>query len=129
MSKRWNEVISGNGWLWKQIASQHGFIFLPSRLSLRECCTDCTTKPSSPTDCLQDSTSKNYPHICDIFEGCNPSPSYKEMFLKHKRVFDRFSGGQSVTSIISGYSNRVTAIDYHNGYIATGYQHTVCSFC
>ena len=144
MSKRWNEVISGNDRLWKQISRQHGFVFLPSKPSITEPCSDCTakpspssvclqhntyencpctdciTKPSSSSDCLQHSTSNNCPVPCDDCEVHDPLSSCKVMFLKHKKSFNRFSSGKLLTSIIAGHSSRITAIDYHNGYIATG---------
>ena len=146
-------MISSNDQLWKRVCSQHGFITTrPTSLLLRkveftEPCTDCSVKPSS-NDCVQlvtDSTTSSHPQSClpatDHFpaasddqcfdfqsqsKGYQPLFSYKEMFLNHARIFYKFCGEQLLTaSVISGYNNRITAIDYHNGYVATGKQYTV----
>jgi len=152
VSRRWNEVISGNNHLWKQICMQHGFMTTKrthtsaaqSNVTFSEPCADCCVKPPS-NYCSQltaDSTNLPHPNADSLgtedfpaagdnecSEGYLPSVCYKKMFLSHKRIFDNFTSGQLLTtSIISGHSNRVTAIDYHNGYVATGKQQCTTFF-
>jgi len=133
-------VISGNDQLWKQICRQHGFItakpasFVPSTVSFTEPCIDCIVNQSS-NDHLQlitDSTTTTTEaftaagddHCSDAecqSEGYHCLPSYKKMFLNRRRIFFNFTSTHSLTtSVISGHSDRITAIDYHNGYVATG---------
>lgn len=135
-------MISRNDWLWKGICRQHGFFTtkpassMLSEVNFTETCIDCIVKPSTD-DCLRlvtESTSALPPSEdlpatsddhCSNFEcqanRFHPSHSYKKMFLSHRRIFSNFTGGQSLNTIIlSGYTNRITAIDYHNGYVVTG---------
>ena len=139
MSRRWNDVISSNDLLWKQLCSQHGFVtarntsVTSGHIEFTEPCSDCNITPSSD-DCVQlvttsraSSCSKSTASAPSPFAGddncCDfqSQPSYKEVFLSHRRTFCNFSSGQSLTSCpISGFTNRIMAVDYHNGYVATG---------
>jgi len=143
VNRRWNDVISSNNLLWKQICSQHGFVttrntsVMPRQIVFTEPCSACNITPSSD-DCVQLVTNGGA-SSCSQFTASAPSPfasddnyrdfqsqpSHKEVFLSHKRIFHSFSNGQLLTKcIISGYTDRIMAIDYHNGYVATG----VCFF-
>ena len=156
MSRRWNEVISGNDRLWKQICTQHGFSTVrhtavsPSKVEFTKPCTDCSVNPSSDDSATSaaDSTVSSHSESstdtqatehssavtgddCSDFQSqsgcCHRFLNYKEIFASHKRIFGNFADGRSLTAcVISGFSNRITAIDYHNGYLATGRPHAVC---
>ena len=156
MSKRWNEVISSNDRLWKQICTQHRFCTTRhttvslNKVKFTEPCTDCNVKPSSDDSAqlVADSTASSHSESstratehssavsgdeCSDLQlqsqsaCCDRFLNYKEIFLNHKRIFSNFTDGQLLTTcVISGFSNRVTAIDYHNGYLATGKQRAVC---
>jgi len=141
VSRRWNDVISGNDRRWKQIFTRHGFItsntsVTPSPVRLAEPCIDCCVKPSSDDSVKSAADSAVYSRsqlaspVDDLLPDATDNHSddfrYKQMFLDHKRLFGGLSSGQSLTtSLISGYSNRIMAIDYHNGYVATGMFSTV----
>lgn len=135
VSRRWNDVISSNDLLWKQICSQHGFVtarstsVVPSPIVLTEPCSDCKIVPSSEQLVTESrasssqSTASFLPPFANDDNSCDlqSQPSFKEVFLSRRRIFHSFSSGQSVNNcVISGYTNRIMAIDYHNGYVATG---------
>jgi len=120
-------------------------LYLPSN-SFTKSLIDCSEEPC-PSDHLEtviDGTTSSHSQTtehsaaatdenCSVTlsdsqsESCRDLLSYKEIFLKHKRIFCEFANGQCLTtSVISGYSNRITAIDYHNGFLATGKKCAVC---
>jgi len=143
VSKRWNGVISGNNQLWKRRCSQHGFVTtkpssaVPSNVKFARPCVACDAKASS-NDQLHlgtDSTTSSLPesslqstenyaaasdHCSQSDEHNQPFVNYKDMFLRCKRIFDNFTADKLTTEIISGFTNRITAIDYHHGHVATG---------
>ena len=140
--RRWNDVISGNDWLWKQISREHGFVIpnpsssMMSRVNVTKSCTKCTMMSASSDDLqlvTENTTasmaSEDFPAVTDNcwsdckcqLLGYHPSSNCMKMFLSCRRVFYNFTSGQSLTtSVIYGHSDRITAIDYHNGYVATG---------
>jgi len=121
------------------MCSEHGFVttrnisIVPRHIEFAEPCSDCNVVPSSgdcvqletnvrASSCSQSAASVSSPFASD--DNCcdfQSQPSYKEVFLYRGRIFHSFIRGQSLSSCqISGYTNRIMAIDYHNGYIATG---------
>ena len=147
-------MISSNDRLWKQICTQHQFntarhtAVSSNKVEFTEPCTDCSVKSSSDdsvqlvasgtasshSECSTQSTEHSSAVSGDEFSDlqsqsacCYRFLNYKKIFVNHKRIFSNFTNGQSLTScVISGFSNRVTAIDYHHGYLATGKQRAVC---
>jgi len=108
-------VIGGNELLWKRMCSRYGFATdgnasaVPSAV-----CADCCTQPLSLSTEQPSATA-------DQSLGSKPHHNYKNMFVDYWKSFADFIGGKSLVSCkISRHSNRVTAIDYHNGYVATG---------
>jgi len=139
VSRSWNDVISSNDLLWKRICSQHGFAttrnasVVPCHIEFAEPCSDCNIMPSSDdrvqletnvraSSCSQSTASVSSPFASD--DDCcdfQSQPSYKEVFLYRRRILHCFVRGQLLSICqISGYTNKITAIDYHNGFIATG---------
>lgn len=138
VSRRWNEVISHNDWLWKRLCVQQGFVTSkPSNITFTEPCVDCRSKPSSG-DCSELPKNNMVLHTNNFSashndwnsdfqsEDCQRFFNYKQMFLNYSKSFSKFRDGHWLKVLpVCGHTSRITAIDYHNGYLAIGKQCTL----
>lgn len=132
-------MISSHDWLWRQMCIKLRFTsVLPSKFQFAVPCTDChvtplannsltsvtnftTDSPPSSQASLQYRDVLDYDHFDVQSLSKGHHESYNKMFLNHRRIFHDFRGGQFVIKDkICDHHNRITAIDYHNGYLATG---------